>query len=384
MRSNYKRLGDYINEINIKNSDNKISNLLGVSNDKYFMPSIANINGTDLSKYKVVKQGQFGFGPVTSRNGDKISIALMEEDEAIVSTSYTTFEIINHEELLPEYLILWFKRPEFDRYTRFMSHGSVREIFDWEKMCNVKLPVPCKTRQLEIINLGNLLNNSINRSRRISNIINSILVNRFFVMFPDFTLDEKQNLSIYPTISLEQLINLHNGYAFKSDKYDDTGNFSVVTIGNVQNDLLDVVNINKINKIPKNMPLHCRLIEKDLLMSLTGNIGRICFVIGDNYLLNQRVCKIVPKDRNNIAFILALLNTDEMINKLNSISGGTAQQNLSTKVFENLKIYNVDKPIVEKYSDMSQLLNYKFYSLKNYYKSLELMTHIIPELLTSV
>lgn len=142
MRLNYKRLGDYINEINIKNSDNKISNLLGVSNNKYFMPSIANINGTDLSKYKVVKQGQFAFGPVTSRNGDKISIALMEEDEAIVSTSYTTFEIINHEELLPEYLILWFKRPEFDRYARFMSHGSVREIFDWEKMCNVMLPIP--------------------------------------------------------------------------------------------------------------------------------------------------------------------------------------------------------------------------------------------------
>jgi type I restriction enzyme, S subunit len=142
MRSNYKRLGDYIVEINVKNNNDNISNLLGVSNNKYFMPSIANTNGTDLSKYKVVRQGQFAFGPVTSRNGDKISIALMKEDEAIVSTSYTTFKIINHDELLPEYLILWFKRPEFDRYARFMSHGSVREIFDWDMMCNVKLPIP--------------------------------------------------------------------------------------------------------------------------------------------------------------------------------------------------------------------------------------------------
>lgn len=84
MRSNYKKLGDYIREVSVKNNDNNISNLLGVSNDKYFMPSIANINGTDLSKYKVIRAGQFAFGPVTSRNGDKISIALMDTDEAIV------------------------------------------------------------------------------------------------------------------------------------------------------------------------------------------------------------------------------------------------------------------------------------------------------------
>lgn len=384
MRSNYKRLGDYINEINIKNSDNKISNLLGVSNNKYFIPSIANINGTDLSKYKVVKQGQFAYGPVTSRNGDKISIALMEEDEAIVSTSYTTFEIINHEELLPEYLILWFKRPEFDRYARFMSHGSVREIFDWEKMCNVMLPIPDRVKQEEIVHLSKLLVNSISKSKRISNLINSILVNRFFDMFPEFTLDEKLNQDIFPSFSIGELINLYNGYAFQSDRYDDNGNYSVITIGNVQNDLLDLDKVNKIIKIPKNMPINCRLNEKDLLMSLTGNIGRTCFVIGENHLLNQRVCKIAPKNNENLAFVLALLNTDEMLNKLNSISGGTAQQNLSTRVFEAINLYNIDPAKLKAFARMNKLLNYKFYSLKNYYKSIELMTQIIPELLTNV
>lgn len=384
MRSNYRRLGDYIREFSEKNNSNKIDKLLGVSNEKYFIPSIANINGTDLSKYKTIKHGQFAYGPVTSRNGDKISIALLEEDEAIVSTSYITFEIINREELLPEYLMLWFKRPEFDRYARFMSHGSVREIFDWEKMSNVKLPIPDIVKQEEIVHLARLLENSISRSKRISNLINSILVNRFLAMFPEFTLDEKLNQGIFRSVTINELINLFNGYAFKSDKYDENGNYSVITIGNVQNDLLDLEKVNKIIKIPKNMPINCKLIEKDLLMSLTGNIGRTCFVIGEHHLLNQRVCKIVPKINENMAFVLSLLNTDEMLNKLNSISGGTAQQNLSTRVFEAINLYNIDTGKIKTFANMNKLLNYKFYSLKSYYKSIELKKQIIPELLINV
>ena len=167
MRSNYKKLGDYIREVNVKNSDNNINYLLGVSNDKYFMPSIANINGTDLSKYKVIKTRQFAFGPVTSRNGDKISIALMESDEAIVSTSYTVFEVIDHDILLPEYLILWFKRTDFDRYCRFMSHGSVREIFDWNMMCQVRLPVPSIQLQKAIVSTLKTIDHNIEKSKSI-------------------------------------------------------------------------------------------------------------------------------------------------------------------------------------------------------------------------
>lgn len=126
--------------------------LLGVSISKEFMPSIANTIGTDMSAYKIVKQGQFAYGPVTSRNGDKVSIALLEtEDEAIISQAYIVFEVINTQELLPEYLMMWFRRPEFDRYARYHSHGSAREIFDWDEMCNVMLPIPSPERQHEIV-----------------------------------------------------------------------------------------------------------------------------------------------------------------------------------------------------------------------------------------
>ena len=148
----YKRLGDYIREVNVRNRELKVTNLLGVSISKEFMPSIANTIGTDMSTYKIVERGQFAYGPITSRNGDKVSIALLDGyDDAIISQAYTVFEVTDHELLLPEYLMMWFRRPEFDRYARFHSHGSAREIFDWDELCDVMLPIPSITRQREIV-----------------------------------------------------------------------------------------------------------------------------------------------------------------------------------------------------------------------------------------
>jgi type I restriction enzyme S subunit len=151
MKYKIEKLGTHIREVSSKNANLRVDRLLGVSFHKRFIPSQANIIGTDLSTYKIVKNSQFAYGPVTSRNGDKISIALLEDqEECIISSSYTVFEIIDTSKLLPQFLMLWFSRPEFDRYARFMSHGSVREIFGWEEMCNVELPVPALNVQLAI------------------------------------------------------------------------------------------------------------------------------------------------------------------------------------------------------------------------------------------
>ena len=148
----HKRLGDYISEVDVRNRDLSVTTLLGVSISKEFIPSIANTIGTDMSTYKIVRKGQFAYGPVTSRNGDKVSIALLaNEDTAIISQAYTVFEVKDTNELLPEYLMMWFRRPEFDRYARFHSHGSAREIFDWSEMCDVMLPIPSIERQKEIV-----------------------------------------------------------------------------------------------------------------------------------------------------------------------------------------------------------------------------------------
>lgn len=151
MKSNYKQLGEYIRQVDERNKSLMIDNLLGVSIEKRFIPSIANIVGTDLSSYKIVRTGQFAYGPVTSRNGEKISIAYLDGEDCIISSSYTVFEVAKKDELDSEYLMLWFSRPEFDRYARYKSHGSVREIFDWNELCMVELPVPSIDEQRKIV-----------------------------------------------------------------------------------------------------------------------------------------------------------------------------------------------------------------------------------------
>lgn len=152
MKEGYKLLGEYIRQVDIRNTEGKEDNLLGVSVQKQFIPSVANTVGTDFTKYKVVKRGQFTYIPDTSRRGDKIGIALLQNyEEGLVSNVYTVFEVSDTEKLLPEYLMLWFSRPEFDRYARFKSHGSVREVMDWDEMCKVELPVPAIGEQRNIV-----------------------------------------------------------------------------------------------------------------------------------------------------------------------------------------------------------------------------------------
>ena len=162
MKSSYKKLGNYIQVVNKRDTDKTVDKLLGVSIRKVLIPSIANIIGTDMSTYKIIQKNQFAYGPVTSRNGDKISVALSEDyEEAIVSQAYTVFEVIDKNELIPEYLMMWFRRPEFDRYARFKSHGSAREIFDWAEMCDTELPIPSIKKQREIVREYNIIQNRI-------------------------------------------------------------------------------------------------------------------------------------------------------------------------------------------------------------------------------
>ena len=183
MKEGYRLLGDFIQPVDERNRDLKVDYLLGVSISKQFIPSIANIVGTDLSSYKIVHTGQFAYGPVTSRNGEKISIALLRDKDCIISSSYTVFEVVNKNALDPEYLMLWFSRPEFDRYARYMSHGSVREIFDWDELCKVELPVPSIDKQRSIVKAYQTITERIELKRRINDNLEAQLsgvYHRFF------------------------------------------------------------------------------------------------------------------------------------------------------------------------------------------------------------
>ena len=162
MKSHFKPLGKYIQPVVGRNNDLDDLPLMGLSIQKKFIPSIANTIGTDMSTYRTIYKNQFAFGPVTSRNGDKITIALFNDyDKALISQAYIPFEVKDNNELDTEYLMMWFRRPEFDRYARFKSHGSAREIFDWEEMCNVTLPLPSIEKQREIVKEYNIIQKRI-------------------------------------------------------------------------------------------------------------------------------------------------------------------------------------------------------------------------------
>ena len=181
MKDGYRLLGEFIRQVDVRNDDGKEDNLLGVSVQKHFIPSIANTVGTDFTKYKVVKKRQFTYIPDTSRRGEKIAIALLEDyDEGLVSNVYTVFEVIDENQLLPEYLMLWFSRPEFDRYARFKSHGSVREIMDWEEMCKVELPVPTIETQRNIVKAYKTITDRIALKKQINDNLREIATLDFF------------------------------------------------------------------------------------------------------------------------------------------------------------------------------------------------------------
>ena len=190
----YKRLGDYIQPVNIRNKELEVTTLLGVSIKKVLIPSIANTIGTNMKTYKIIKQNQFAYGPVTSRNGDKISIALLEEHEtAIVSQAYTVFEVIDEQEVLPEYLMMWFRRPEFDRFARFKSHGSAREVFDWEELCDTQLPIPSIEKQQQIVAEYNTVTNRINLNNQLNQKLEATAQALYKHWFVDFEFPNTEN-----------------------------------------------------------------------------------------------------------------------------------------------------------------------------------------------
>ena len=216
MKSNYKRLGDYIRQVDVRNKDDERYDLLGVSVEKCFISSIANTVGTDWHNYKIIKKGQFCYIPDTSRRGDKIGIAhLTDREIGLVSAVYTVFEVWN-KELVPEYLMLWFKRPEFDRYARYHSHGSVREIFDWEEMCNVELPVPPIEEQEKIVDAYETTEKRIALKRKINDNLEATAQAVFQEQFASFYgADELPNG--YSIVNLDSLCTVKGGKRLPAD-----------------------------------------------------------------------------------------------------------------------------------------------------------------------
>lgn len=210
MKSNYKKLGTYIEYINQLNDGMEVKELLGINNNKYFQDSHTNTIGIDLATYRIVRKGQFAYNRATTRNGDKISISLRQGNDCIVSPSYRIFRSKDENVLNSEYLMMWFRRPEFDRYARFKSHGSAHEFFEWEQMTEVELPVPHIDKQREIVKEYNTIQNRIVLNQQLIQKLEETaqaIYKQWFVKGIDLeNLPEGWELS-----NLEELVDFKNG-----------------------------------------------------------------------------------------------------------------------------------------------------------------------------
>ena len=318
MKDGYRQLGDYIRPVDLRNTDGQETNLLGVSVQKKFIPSIANTVGTDFTKYKVVKKRQFTYIPDTSRRGDKIGIALLEDYESgIVSNIYTVFEVVDTEKLLPEYLMLWFMRPEFDRLARFKSHGSVREIFDWEQMCAVELPVPDIEKQRKIVKAYKTITDRIALKQRINDNLAEQLqsyVNKFI-----------HNESCPIIGKLKDYSNMQYGYT-ETATNEDTGT-KFLRITDIAQSFIDWTNVPYCNISNDNL-IKYQLKDGDVVVARTGATVGAAKMIGKhnpNSVFASFLVRITPIDDIYKYYFGLIITSKSFLEYVQNNAGGSAQ-----------------------------------------------------------
>lgn len=336
MEKGYKILGNYIRLVDERNRNLAITKLLGVSINKKFIPSIANIVGTDLSNYKIVRTGQFAYGPVTSRNGEKISIAYLDEEDCIISSSYTVFEVENKEELDPEYLMLWFSRPEFDRYARYKSHGSVREIFDWNELCMVELPVPDIEKQRKIVKAYKTLTDRIALKQQ----INDNLANTEQAILVETVI----NNHTVPT-ALGDLVDFIDGDRGKNyptfDEFTSTGYCLFLNASNVTSTGFNFDNCMFVSEEKDKLMNKGHLSPYDIVLTSRGTLGNVALydkhIKYENVRINSGMLIIRPKTKRlSPYFIYALLKSSYMKAAIERFKSGSAQPQLPIKDLQKI------------------------------------------------
>ena len=376
MRSNYKKLAPYIREVDIRNTEDKKDNLLGVSTQKVFIKSIANTVGTDFKSYKIVKKGQFTYVPDTSRRGDKIGIALLEdEDQGLVSQAYTVFEVIDTEKLLPEYLMMWFRRPEFDRYARYMSYGSVREIFSWEEMGNVELPIPDITKQREIVKEYNVLVNRIALNNKLIQKLEETAQAIYKQWFVDFEFPD-ENGKPYKSNGGEMLeselgeipkgwkvgrledLNLDVSDGNYSAKYPKSSEFQKEGVPFVrgtdfEQKCINPFNLQYITKEKHSQLLKGHIKEGDILITTRGSIGKYAYVtskfIGAN--INSQLVRLNGQKTYSTFFLGCLLDSQSYQESILSATTGSVQPQLPISNLMKTKLIIPNEILIKTFSD---------------------------------
>lgn len=350
MKSNYKQLGQFIRQVDVRNAAGKEENLLGVSVQKTFIPSIANTVGTDFTKYKVVRRGQFTYIPDTSRRGDKIGIALLSDcDEGLVSNVYTTFEVIDKNELLPEYLMLWFSRPEFDRYARFKSHGSVREVMDWDEMCKVQLPVPPISVQRDIVKAYQTITSRIALKQQVNDNLEAAALSIYKCFFVDYIPFDGSQPSSWKEVTVDDIASdvICGKTPPTADPQNYGGTIPFITIPDMHGSVYTTSTARFLSEKGALTQPGKMLPANSVCVSCIASVGLVCLTAEPSQT-NQQINSIICKDQISPFYVYTKMTTlNKYLKQLGA--GGSTTLNINKTLFGQIPILLPDEASMKEY-----------------------------------
>jgi len=327
----YKRLGDYIREVNVRNRELKVTKLVGLTIDKAFIPSVANVIGTDLSNYKVIRNEQFACSLMQVSRDGKMPVAMFEEDEAIMSPAYPMFEVIDKTALMPQYLMMWFSRSEFDREASYYAVGGVRGSLTWEDFCNMRLPIPSITRQREIVSEYETLTNRIRLNNQMIQHLEATAQALYRKTFVDNI--DKENLPEgwrMGTIGEFCKEMKSGGTPSRShNEYWDKKDYPWLKSGEVHNNIIvsveeSISQSGLDNSSAKVIP------QGSVIMAMYGATAAQVAYLDCDTTTNQACCNMICNNKEDAAYLFfhLLANQDD----IKKLANGGAQENLSQEL----------------------------------------------------
>lgn len=372
----YRKLGTFVNPIVEKNTNGNYSEVLGVSINKEFMPSVANIIGTDLTKYNVVRKNRFAFNPMHVGRDKKLPIAIYHEDEpALVSPAYNMFEITD-ENVDKNYLMLVFKTKIFDHLCWFYTDASVRGGLSWNDFANIEINIPSKDIQKNIVEKYKKIENRMNNIQELKNNLIDIALNSYNNMIMKYS---NENAEI---ISIGEYADLKSGFAFKSDWWINEG-VPTIKIGNIMNNTINMKSCDYVSEEHAKKAKDFSVKKGDLLIAMTGaTTGKIGIIssINSNCVVNQRVGKFFLGENplEKLPFLFCVLNSNEVSYQIHpNGEKGSAQDNLSPDDIKNIKIKIPPRSVIKEF-------NSSFTKFFNLITIIEDETIILNEILENI
>ena len=340
MSANYRKLGEIVELIDERNKDGKVQNLIGVSIDKCFIKSVANTIGTDLTKYQVIRKNDFACSLMQVSRDGKIPIACLKDyDEAIMSPAYYIFRIKNTNEVLPDYLAMWFMRTEFDREASYIAVGGVRGSMPWEDFCDMKLPVPDLKEQEKIVNTYNAITKRIQLKQK----INENLEKTAQCLFDELNINKESfEEKTIAEISNSVICGKTPSTAVKEYWGSD---IPFITIPDMHGKNFISQTERYLSLKGKSSQENQTLPPKSICVSCIATVGLVSMTTTTSQT-NQQINSIICKEGISPFYVfLTLKGMDEELKRLGA--GGSTTLNISKSLFSSIKIKIPNKKEME-------------------------------------